>query len=89
MSLKKYVGDEASEAVITIHLYNGFSASSVSIPDYRDEFHPRPNVYGNNFIKFRTVIKKDGRKSLNMSANECKCIPNSQNFFLNYGCRNY
>ena len=77
-SLKKYVGDEASEAVITIHLYyNGFL------------LHLRPNVYGNNLIKFRTVIKKDGRKSLNMSANECKCIPNSQNFFLNYGCRNY
>ena len=95
MSLKKYVGDEASEAVITIHLYNGFSASSVSVPVYQDQFHPeikgfhpRSDVYGNNFIKIRTVITKDGHKSFNTSAEERKriCTYLSIDFYLNYGC---
>ena len=68
MSLKKYVGDEASEAVITIHLYNGGSEPHDLVPIYRF----RPDVSGKNFIKFRTVIRKDGCKSLNVRADECK-----------------
>ena len=71
MSLKKYVGDEASEAVITIHLYNDGNSlmdPHDSLPVYRS----RPDVFGSNFIKFRTVIRKDGSTSLNVSADDCK-----------------
>ena len=68
--LKEYVRNEASEAVITIHLYNG-NFSDHNVYYSKDPDHPYPPLY----IKIRTVIGKDGQKSLKIESlpeNECK-----------------
>ena len=68
--LKEYVHNEASEAVITIHLYNGnYNDNDVYYSDQTDQ------PYSPAYIKIRTVIGKDGRKTLKIESlpgNECK-----------------
>ena len=76
--LKKYVRNDASEAVITIQIYNGnYNDGNVYYPEDPDHHYPPP------YIELHTIIGKDGQKSLKIEClpeNECK----SKNIYLPY-----
>ena len=76
--LKKYVRNDASEAVITIQIYNGnCNDGNVYYPEDPDHHYPPP------YIELHTIIGKDGQKSLKIEClpeNECK----SKNIYLPY-----
>ena len=66
----RWIHHEASQAEITIHLYNAAASDNLaSSSAYRLPY--RPEIYG-DVIKFHTVIRKDGHHSLDIKDHKGK-----------------